>query len=33
VLKAKVIANLEPDLQKIDATLAELRDRQAALNK
>jgi hypothetical protein len=31
VLKAKVMANLEPDLQKIDATLAELRDRQAAL--
>ena len=31
VLKAKVIANLEPDLQKIDATLTELRDRQTAL--
>jgi hypothetical protein len=31
VLKAKVMANLEPDLQKIDTTLAELRDRQAAL--
>jgi archaellum component FlaC len=31
VLKAKMMANLEPDLQKIDAALQELRDRYAAV--
>jgi glutathione S-transferase len=31
VLKHKVMENLQPELQKIDAALAELRDRQAAL--
>jgi acyl carrier protein phosphodiesterase len=31
VLKAKMMASLEPDLQKIDASLQELRDRYAAV--
>lgn len=31
ILKAKMMANLDPDLQKIDAALQELRDRYAAV--
>lgn len=31
LMKSAVMAKLEPELTKIDATIAELRDRQAAL--
>jgi hypothetical protein len=31
VMKAKVTANLDPELQKIDAALKDLRDRYAAV--